>query len=81
MLPSRGDCRFVVTIVVCVVSQFIHRVAVAFCRGDNAFERHDYPAAIAYYEQARALGLARTEGLSWKLTQALVVTGHLAEHR
>ena len=68
----------VVTVVVCVAYHFIRRDAVAFRRGENAFARRDYAAAIAYYEKAQALGF-RAEGLRWKRAQALIASGRPAE--
>ncbi len=79
-----------VAVLMCVAYQVIRRDAVAFRRAENAFARGDFPAAVADYERARALGL-RAEGLRWRLSQALIASGrsedalvvlqeHLAQH-
>lgn len=57
---------------------FVRADAVAFHRGEQAYQRGDYAAALPHYERARAGGFSST-GFRWHHATALLQTGRVAE--
>ena len=67
-----------VTVGVSVLYHVVRADAVAYHRGEKAFARRDYAAALPYYEKARASGF-RADNFRWHHATALIETGRHAD--
>ncbi|MBC8012132.1 MAG: tetratricopeptide repeat protein, partial [Burkholderiales bacterium] len=63
---------------VSVLYHLIHADAVAYHRGELAYSRGDYAAALPHYREAHGAGL-RSTVLHWHFATALIETGNPAE--
>ena len=73
-----GAFLLLVTAGVSVAYHLIRADAVAYHRGERAYSRGDYAAAVPHYEKARARGM-RSRVLLWHEATALIRTDRPAE--
>lgn len=67
-----------VVVFISVLFHWVHRDAVAFRRGENAWARGDVPAAVEHYQRAWELGFGHAQ-LPSRLGRALLAAGREAE--